>query len=161
MKIKNVAVKRIMTHAVVFVKPENTMDKVADIFRKNNIHHIPVVDDSQKVVGMISKTDYHKTEQSFALFKSGKEEEINEVLFRSIPVENVMTKQVATLDPEDSISVALSIFKENLFHAMPVIDNTGRLLGILTTYDLLEYAYQDWFDIDISEALAKKGGNKP
>ena len=56
-------------------------------------------------------------------------------------VEDVMTRQVATLSPDDELVAAGSLFKENLFHAVPIVDEEGLLLGILTTYDLLEFFF--------------------
>ncbi|MBK6619429.1 MAG: CBS domain-containing protein [Saprospirales bacterium] len=65
----------------------------------------------------------------------------NDRLFKSLLVEDVMTRQVATLTPEDSISIAAGYFKENLFHAIPIVDKGGLLVGILTTFDLLNYFF--------------------
>lgn len=62
---------------------------------------------------------------------------------RSLLVREVMVKQVAKLRPEDKIELAADIFRENLFHAMPVVDNDGKLKGIVTTFDLLNYAFND------------------
>lgn len=137
---KTTPVAEIMTERVIVVRPNETMDVVQDIFRKNNIHHIPVVDNGQ-VVGMISHADYLKLLHGFTLFKTKKSDEYNDAILRSLLVKEVMTKQVATLGPDDSLEVAAGFFRENLFHALPVVDEDNLLVGIVTTYDLLNYAY--------------------
>lgn len=137
---KTTTVAEIMTDRVIVVRPNETMDVVQDIFRKNNIHHVPVVDNGV-VVGMVSHADYLKLLHGFTLFKTKKSDEYNDAILRSLLVKEVMTKQVATLGPEDSLELAAGFFRENLFHALPVVDEDNMLIGIVTTYDLLNYAY--------------------
>jgi CBS domain-containing protein len=141
MKDKTTTVGQIMSTPVITVSPSDTMDKVQDIFRTNNIHHIPVVED-RKVVGIISNSDYLRLLHGFTLFRTEKSEQYNDAILRSLLASEVMTRQVATLSPEDSLLMAVGFFRENLFHALPVVDN-GKLVGIVTTFDLLTYAYAE------------------
>ena len=140
---KTTTVAQIMSTPVITVGPNDTMSDVQDIFRKNNIHHIPVVDDG-KVVGIISKSDYYRLLHGFTLFKTQKSEQYNDAIMRSLLAGEAMTRQVATLAPGDSLEMAVGFFRENLFHALPVVDK-GRLIGILTTFDLLTHAYATLF----------------
>ncbi|MCO6476762.1 MAG: CBS domain-containing protein [Phaeodactylibacter sp.] len=142
MKDKTTTVGQIMSTPVITVSPDDTMSKVQDIFRMNNIHHIPVVDKG-KVVGIISKSDYYRLLHGFTLFKTEKSNEYNDAIMRSLLVGEVMTKQVATLNPEDSLEMAAGFFRENLFHALPVVDK-GTLIGIVTTFDLITYAFSEY-----------------
>ncbi|MCB0587488.1 MAG: CBS domain-containing protein [Phaeodactylibacter sp.] len=142
MKDKTTTVGQIMTTPVITVSPDDTMSKVQDIFRMNNIHHIPVVDKG-KVVGIISKADYFRLLHGFTLFRTEKSNEYNDAIMRSLLVGEVMTKQVATLNPDDSLEMAAGFFRENLFHALPVVDK-GRLIGIITTFDLITYAFSEY-----------------
>lgn len=134
-------VGQIMSTPVITIAPDDTMKKVQDIFRMNNIHHIPVTVNG-KVVGIISKSDYLRLLHGFTLFKTEKSTEYNDAIMRSLLVDEVMTKQVATLEPEDTLEIAAGFFRENLFHALPVVSN-GRLVGIITTFDLINYAYSE------------------
>lgn len=137
---KTTTVGQIMTTQVITLQPEDTMDKVKKIFDAHNIHHIPIVA-ANKVVGIISKSDYLKLLHGFTLFKTSKSDTYNAAVLRSLLVREVMTKQVAKLNPDDSLETAAGFFRENLFHALPVVDEEGNLVGIVTTYDLLNYAY--------------------
>lgn len=140
-KSKEITIGDIMSRPVITVDPNDTMDKVQDIFRKNNIHHVPVVK-NDKVVGMISKSDYLRLLHGFTLFKTHKSEEYNDAILRSLLAGEVMTRQVAVLNPEDSLELAAGYFRENLFHALPIVDSEeGNLVGILTTYDMINHAY--------------------
>jgi len=138
-------IETIMTSRPITIGPDQSMDRVHEIFCTYNIHHIPVVDPSDRVVGMISKADYYKLQNSFTLFGRKQAQKFNQAVFESILVKEVMSPQLVMLHPEDEIGVAAGIFKENLFHAIPIVDEDKRLVGILSTYDLLSYAF--WLEI--------------
>lgn len=139
--VYNIELEKIMTKNVLSVGPNDMMEKVQDLFEENDFHHIPVVED-QKVVGIISRSDYDKLCHSFTLFKLKSSEKYNESIMKSLLTREVMTKHVVTLNSTDTVSRAADYFKENLFHAIPVVDQDKKLLGIITTYDLLNYAFQ-------------------
>lgn len=141
--VDNNTVATIMTDEVLVVHPGDTLEKVHQIFHQNNIHHIPVVNAEREVVGIISKSDYLLLCDHMTLFGREWNIENNNRFFRSILVEEVMTKQVAKLKPDDSIYLAAAFFKENLFHAIPIVDEKNKLVGIVSTYDLLTYAFRD------------------
>ena len=67
----------------------------------------------------------------------------NEAILNSLLVQDVMRKSIVTLNEEDTISMAVDIFKENRFHCLPILDKDGgKLVGIVSTYDLIIYAYR-------------------
>ena len=135
-------ISTIMTTAVLTLGPKDLMRDVEDIFRKNTIHNIQVVEENGKLAGIISQTDFYKIQHGMTLFKSKNVESFNSTLMGSLLVEEVMTKQVAALHFNEPINVAVGILQENLFHALPVVDDNHKLVGILTTHDLLNYAFR-------------------
>ena len=52
-------------------------------------------------------------------------------------VKDIMTKRLAKLEPTDKINVALEVFKENLFHALPVVEG-DKIVGIVSTFDIIK-----------------------
>lgn len=140
--VENVALSEIMTSPVISLSPDDTVERVDHLFRANNIHHLPVIDADHKVVGIVSKGDYLLLCERFTLFRPEKELENNQLFFRTLLVSEVMTTQVATLRPSDTVIFAAGFFRENLFHAIPIVNEQKQLVGIVTTYDLLQYAYR-------------------
>ena len=133
------SVSTIMTKNPVRLSPYDPLVKVKSIFEKMNIHHIPVVDEG-KLVGIVSKSD-------FLFFKRGFNntnviQKMEEIRLNNYVVKDIMTKGLAKLEPSDKINVALEIFKKNIFHAIPVVDE-GRLVGILTTHDIINALAED------------------
>lgn len=139
----NTPIKDIMTTDVVTIYPNDLMIVAKEIFDSNAFHHIPVVDEYQQLVGILSRHDYNKMLTTFSVFKNSKAELANRKFMMSMLVKDVMTKQVAKLNPENPISLAVGIFKENLFHALPIVDFENKVVGVLTTFDLLTYAYEE------------------
>jgi len=132
----------VMSQAVISVFPEDRLVKIKEIFDKNRFHHLPVVDTMGIVQGILSKGDIQRLEHHFTLFNRRKSQEVNDMVFKSISAKDIMTKEVATVEKETTIETALGYFRENLFRALPVIDTAGKLIGMLTTFDLLMYAYK-------------------
>lgn len=139
----NTPIKNLMTTDVVTIRPNDLMMVAKEIFEANSFHHIPVVDEDEQLVGIISRHDYNKMLTTFSVFKNSKADVANRKFMMSMLVKDVMTKQVAKLHPEDPITVALGIFKENLFHALPIVDDENKVVGMLTTFDMLTYAYDE------------------
>ncbi len=131
-----------MTPNVLFLDQNESMEKVSEIFESKPIHHLPVVDEDLIVVGIVSKSDYYKLQHCLTFFQSSKIKEYNKALMRSLLVRDTMTKHVVTLFPDDPVSKAVDLFRENLFHAIPVVDKEKHLLGILTTFDLINFAFK-------------------
>ncbi|MFT4759594.1 MAG: CBS domain-containing protein [Paraglaciecola sp.] len=66
------------------------------------------------------------------------------IFFASVTVGDVITTTFAILYSDDTLEQAMTYFKENLFHPAPVVNKqTKKLEGIITTFDLLNYAYGD------------------
>ena len=126
-------VSTIMTTDLLTVNPKDSLKVVKEIFDGHRLHHLPVVR-HKRIVGLISKTD-------LLYFLKGanpeKEKARNEKLLEKFCAEDIMTTGLAKLESDDRINVALEVFKENLFHAIPIVDGE-ELKGIVTTYDVIK-----------------------
>ena len=49
-----------------------------------------------------------------------------------------MSTKLAKVNPEDRLAVVIEIFKDNLIHALPVVNDEDELVGIVTTHDLIQ-----------------------
>jgi acetoin utilization protein AcuB len=122
-----------MTSQLITVSPKDTMMKVKEIFDIHRIHHIPVVKVG-KIVGMISKGDI--LQFASGLHHSAYDSVRETSRLENYCAEDIMTKGLAKLDVDDRINVAIEVFRENLFHALPVMRN-NELAGIVTTFDII------------------------
>lgn len=128
-------VKTLMSTNLITVNPEDKLIRLKEIFEKNKLHHIPVVNYKQ-IVGIVSKTDFVHFLRGFS--RSEEDRFVNEARLRAYKAEDIMTTGLAKLTPNQRINVALEIFLENRFHAIPVVDEkSGELAGIVTTFDII------------------------
>ena len=127
-------VSTIMSRKLITVSPGDKMMAVKEIFDNQRIHHIPVVKYT-KLVGLVSKTDYLHFMRGMSTHPHDRI--LEESRLNNYNVEEIMTKGMATLESTERINVALQIFSENLFHAIPVVDD-GQLVGMLTTFDIIK-----------------------
>lgn len=139
---KWIAVKHIMTTDLITADPDETLDSVRHKIISNHIQHIPVVD-GRKILGIISKGDIHRMEHHFTLFRSEKALESNRQIFSTILASEIMTKTLVKLKENDAATIAVDLFRENLFHALPVVNDKDQLVGMITPLDLLKYAFDE------------------
>src|SRR3989338_6812176 len=59
----------------------------------------------------------------------------------SVKVSDIMTKKIVALGPDDSLEKATQLFEEHNFDGFPVINDDGRLIGIVTAYDMVSQSY--------------------
>ena len=132
-------VSTIMSTNLLTVHPKDTLADVKEIFDTHKIHHLPVVK-YKEIVGIVSKSDL------LQFLRGNQNDPYAEVFensrLKSFTAGEIMTQRLAKLESDDRISVALEVFKENLFHAIPVVDD-GELVGLVTTYDIIEALADD------------------
>jgi len=129
-----------MTTNLKVLSPESSISAAAKIFDENKIHHIPVVEDG-KLIGIISKSDYLFFRRGF--LDQNIDKSLEDMRLHNYQVKYIMTKGMAKMNPEDRINVALEVFKENLFHAIPIIEEDGTLVGIVTPLDIIKHLAND------------------
>jgi len=124
-----------MTRKPSTVSPVDNLETVRVIFEQHGFHHVPVVEEG-KLVGIVSYTDYLRIIRE--LYGNAQEQRSNDRLLHNLSVKQVMTEHPVCLAPTDTVEDALKIFKTNHFHAIPVVEGDRRLVGILSTHDLIK-----------------------
>lgn len=127
-------VSTIMTKGLAVLPPNATMGEAGEMFKKHRIHHIPVVY-AGDLVGILSKTDFLHFENPHVSTEEEKQKEAERM--STVRVEDHMTKGIAKIEPTTRINVTLELFKENMFHAIPIVDGT-KLVGIVTPLDIIK-----------------------
>ena len=117
-----------MSTELVTLSPTDSLARVQELFMKNRIHHLPVVDDHMKLLGLITTYDMFKLKVAPANFAE-------------VPVGEIMTKRIAALEPDDKVGAAAEVLLEHLFHAVPIVKD-DRLVGIITSFDILRYEFR-------------------
>lgn len=138
--MKNIQLSEIMSLATVTVDINSKTEDVKKLFETHHLHHIPVTKDG-KLTGVISLTDFLRITLGAEIVEKGESfdnEEINKVIYDYVSVEKLMTPNPVSLKPDSTIKEALDLFKVNMFHAIPIVENE-QIRGIVSTLDLLKY----------------------
>jgi len=138
----NRPVSEIMTKKLITVIPTDSLKIVKDLFEQHNIHHILVVRHLD-LVGIISKTDFYKAIHGARLEHPETAAAENEQIYARFKAEDLMTKHVAKIGPNEKIGTAAEIFLENYFHALPIINDENELVGIVSSYDILKMVFHE------------------
>lgn len=127
-------VSSIMSTDLMVVQSDDKVVIVRDIMEINEIHHVPVVN-FNKIVGLISKSDLLHFLKGMNY--NSYQDLMNDVRLKNYIAEEIMTEDLECLQPEDSIEKAIELFQKNRFHAIPIVKDDHSLVGILTTFDII------------------------
>ena len=116
-------VKECMCDNVIWAAPETTIQEVAKQMSEAHIGCLPVCDENEKVVGIV--TDRDVILRCIACEKD----------YRQTPVSEIMTTNVQTVDSEDSVNQAIKFMCDCKIKRIPVVEE-GKLKGIVTLGDL-------------------------
>ena len=128
-------VSRSMTRKVITVNPETTIFEAQELMAANRIRHLPVVVADNKLVGIVTDRDL-RSALPYRFFKEGISPAETESL-KSLRVKDIMTQKVITIPPAYTIQDALMVIQNSRVGALPVVDDEGRLQGIISVRDLL------------------------
>lgn len=138
--MKNIALSEIMTPATITVDINKKTEDVKKLFEKHHLHHIPVLKEG-KLAGIISLTDLLRVTLGAEIVEQGEafdNESINNAIYDYVSVEQLMTPNPISLRPDAKLSEAISLFKINMFHAIPIVEDK-KVTGIVSTLDLIRY----------------------
>lgn len=131
----NEPVSHIMSDHVLTVHRGQQVSDAYRLLTENQIHHLPVVNGDQ-LVGLISSTDIMK----LSLTAYGTPDGDNVAFLDSqFSIEDVMSSDMITIAPADTIRTAAEKLSNGARHALPVVDGNANLVGIVTTTDLVKY----------------------
>lgn len=134
--MKMMLLKEIMTKDPVTLNIDESFCRVAQIFQEKDIRHLPIVNAQGLILGIISQRDLNR----IASPKKGPNGEYlydPEELTKYVLKQHVIQK-VSSLSPEDTLEKAVAIMAEKKLGCMPIVDPSGKVIGIVTVTDLLK-----------------------
>ncbi len=132
-------ISEVMTSNVKTLFPSNSMQDVLECMRENRISGVPIVDEEKHtLIGMVSTED---------LIKCLANQDVNANL------QKYMTTKLVTVNDFDHLTEALKLFAKTSLGRLPVLDEHGSLVGILTkgdvTYGLLRALQHDYLEEEV------------
>ncbi len=122
-------VRDIMNTSLITISEDESIRTAAKRLLRGETNHLPVLDDANRLVGIVTTFDISK-----AVASSGKGE----------TVRDIMTKRVVYTSPTEAVDVATHKLEKNNISALPVVDENGKLVGILSAIDLSKLFERRW-----------------
>jgi acetoin utilization protein AcuB len=122
-----------MTTDLVTVEEDTPMMKASIIMKEKNIRSLPILNKKGKLVGIVSDRDLRDASPSKAT--SLDVHELN-YLISTIKIEELMTRNVVVVKPDETVEFAAILMLENKISSLPVINDKGSLIGIITQTDI-------------------------
>lgn len=127
-------IKRIMSDNLYVAHPKTPVTDAQEMMRREHVHHLPVIDEStKKLVGVVSEKDLLYASPSPAstldVYEMAR-------LLSKLTVSRVMTKTVFTIHQDDPVEDAARIMVDHDIGCLPVIDENGYPIGIVTESDM-------------------------
>ncbi len=130
--LENIQVKEWMTAQVITVSPTTSISTAHQSMKEHGVRRLPVVDDGH-LVGIVTIGDVREASPSDATTLSIWE--LN-YLWAQLTVEKIMTRKVLTIEQNRPILDAAQIMLEQKVSGLPVVDDKGNLVGMLTESDI-------------------------
>lgn len=162
----------IMTRDVLSVTPEARVGEIARLLRERAVSGLPVVTADGELVGIITELDLitrHARPQmpnflpllgGYITFGSkAYQESLRRIT--GVVAQDIMTTPVNTIGPDASIEDAATIMVSNRSNPLPVVDEDGAMIGIISRTDILR-VFED-LEVQMEQALeeGRQVGSQP
>ncbi|MFH0958990.1 MAG: CBS domain-containing protein [Pseudomonadota bacterium] len=141
---RSLKVKEVMTTQIISARPEFSLGEVAELMAANHISGLPVVDDDNKPLGVISERDFLK------VMMGRKTASLMEIIAQCLggktclmaPVgiqraKNIMTSPAVIVGTDDEVDDVSRLFASKRINRAPVVNAEGSMVGIVSRGDLM------------------------
>jgi len=143
-RLSSVKAGAAMVREVISVTRKTPLVQVAEAMARHGVSGVPVVEEGERVVGVISEKDFltRMGEQDTETFMGVVAECLKGKGCVAVPIrgqnaEDIMTSPAVTVNEETSIMEIANIFTEKNINRVPVINQQDRLVGIITRADVV------------------------
>jgi CBS domain-containing protein len=146
-------VKDIMTTEVITVSTGDSVELCAKLMQENNISGLPVLNEGGRVSGIVTEGDLIRRASRVkapgyleilgGLIYLGSPKKFVEELQRAMSLEagQLMSKNLVTVTPVDTVEKAATLMVEKKISRLPVLDESGKLVGIISRRDIMGSLY--------------------
>ena len=128
-------VSRSMVSQVITIDKDASVFEAQEKMASSGIRHLPIVDADNRLIGIVTDRDI-RSAMPYRLIKEKGVTKEREKLAQ-LKVEDIMTHDPMTISPMHTIQDALLMIQKEKVGAFPVVDDEGKLEGILSVRDLL------------------------
>ncbi|MFA6378328.1 MAG: CBS domain-containing protein [Candidatus Omnitrophota bacterium] len=135
--LHKILIKDIMVTKLITVGLDTPFSQVWEIFSGQRIRHLPVINQDKKLKGLVTQRDFYRIVPPRKDVEDNGSFYLKEDLDKFI-LQKVMIDKVATLFPQDTLGMAINLMVQKKYGCIPIVDEKGVLVGILTQTDALK-----------------------
>jgi CBS domain-containing protein len=129
-------VRDLMTDPVVTLTLGDTLAVAEETMLRAKVRHLPVTAGDERLVGLIT----HGMILSAWVGHGDPLHERHADVARDVPVEMIMRRELITIPPGAPAAAAARIMEDKRIGCVPVVEDDGRLVGIMTESDFVRFA---------------------
>ncbi len=133
-----------MNPYVVTVTPYVTLAAAYELLQKNKIRRLPVIDDSKKLIGIITLKDILEAKPSDIKHSLSLEEAYR--YLSTLTVSVAMKNKPVSIYQTSTIGHAAELMLDNKIGGLPVLDANEELVGLITESDIFRLIVKRWRD---------------
>lgn len=128
-------VSETMNTDLISVSATTKLSDARKVMLEKRIRHLPVIDEKDKLVGIVSDRDMRDAMPSSLLSEEDYERTMAKIMNHTVG--DIMTTNPVSISAFSTLQDSLMVIQKKKVGALPVVDEEGRLTGILSTRDLL------------------------
>lgn len=135
----------VLTRDPVCCLPDDTVEQAARLMKKEDVGPIPVIENrqSKKLLGIVTDRDL-----AVKVVAEGRDN-------KKTKVEEIMTRNPVTCHPNDDLQVALDAMAQHQIRRVPVVDDQGRIIGIIAQADVATRTDDPERTADVVEEISR------
>ena len=126
----------IMTRQVTTIGMDNTVAAIQKIFERVRFHHLIVVSEDHEVMGVISDRDLLKQLSPYLNTPSEQRRDLSTLQRKA---HQIMSRKLVSGSPTTTVKEAAFLLMEQSISCLPILDENGALVGIVTWKDILRF----------------------
>ncbi len=123
-------VRDVMKKEIIVAKINDRIQQISKILTEKKISNIPVINEKNELVGIVSEQDIIRVMDSEN--------------FMNMTAKDIMTKDVLSVEENDSLEYVSKIFTERPFRRLPVI-RAKKVVGVVTREDIISSFMSDYY----------------
>jgi len=139
--MKQERVRDWMTSPVITINEDATLPEACELIRQHKIRRLPVVNKEGKLVGIVTRGDLRGAQPSEATTLSIWE--LNYLLSK-LKIAKIMSPDAITIPMDATLSEAAQVMIDSKISGLPVVDEKGDLVGMITESDIFRMVVKHW-----------------
>jgi len=128
-------IEALMSKKLITLPMDSSLSKANEVFKKQNIHHLLILDDDGLLAGIITDRDLYK---NLSPTIGTNQETPRDTALMQKKLHQIMARNLITSQAHQSLNEAVLLFHDNHISCLPVVDKQNKPIGIITWRDILK-----------------------